>query len=47
LNRRDKNIVVMGRLSYESIPEKFRPLKDRINIVISKNSIIPKKENIY
>jgi len=46
-NRRDKNIVVMGRLSYESIPEKFRPLKDRINVVISKNSKIHKEENVF
>jgi dihydrofolate reductase len=28
--------VVMGRKTYESIPEKFRPLKNRHNIVISR-----------
>ncbi|KAK0465048.1 dihydrofolate reductase-like domain-containing protein [Desarmillaria tabescens] len=31
------NAVIMGRNTYESIPPKFRPLSDRINIVISRN----------
>ncbi|HLW30407.1 MAG TPA: dihydrofolate reductase [Brumimicrobium sp.] len=30
-------IVVMGRKNWESIPEKFRPLPNRKNIVISRN----------
>jgi dihydrofolate reductase / thymidylate synthase len=29
------NIVVMGRKTYESIPDEHRPLKDRINIVVT------------
>jgi len=29
--------VIMGRKCWESIPEKFRPLPDRLNIVISRN----------
>lgn len=29
--------VIMGRKTYESLPSKFRPLPDRINIVISRD----------
>lgn len=32
-----KNAVIMGRKTYEGIPEKFRPLSDRYNIIISRN----------
>lgn len=35
-----ENVVIMGRKTYESIPEKFRPLPNRKNIVLSRNADI-------
>jgi dihydrofolate reductase len=35
------NAVVMGRNTYESIPEKYRPLNSRVNIVVSSAESIP------
>lgn len=32
-----RNAVIMGRKTFDSIPPKFRPLKDRINIVITRS----------
>jgi len=31
-----EHVVIMGRKTYESLPEKFRPLPNRTNIVISR-----------
>jgi dihydrofolate reductase len=33
-----QNAVIMGRVTWESIPSKFRPLEARKNIVISRNT---------
>jgi dihydrofolate reductase len=32
------NTVLMGRKTYESLPEEFRPLPDRKNLVLSRSS---------
>ena len=30
--------VIMGRRNYDSIPEKYRPLKNRTNVVVTRNT---------
>lgn len=39
-----QQIVIMGRRTWESIPSKFRPLPNRLNIVVSK-TLQPKATN--
>lgn len=34
-----RNAIIMGRLTYFSIPESKRPLSNRLNIVLSKTSV--------
>lgn len=42
-------IVLMGRKTWESLPEKFRPLPNRKNIVITRNEsyAVPQDVNVY
>ena len=41
----ENNVVVMGRKTWESLPH--RPLKNRINIVLSRNQMENLPENTY
>lgn len=38
--------VLMGRKTYQSIPEKYRPLKSRVNIVVSSSSTFDEVVNV-
>ena len=31
------NVVIMGRKTWESLPARFRPLPDRLNVVVTRN----------
>lgn len=35
-----RNAVVMGRKTWESIPERFRPLLNRLNVILTRNTEI-------
>lgn len=38
-NPNKRNVVLMGRRTWESIPKENRPLKNRINIVLTSQSL--------
>ncbi len=40
------NAVIMGRKTWDSIPPKFRPLKGRLNIVISRSHADPPAKDV-
>ena len=37
-NSQKRNAVLMGRKTWESIPPKFRPLANRVNVVLTRNA---------
>ena len=37
VNKTKNNVVIMGRTTYFSLPEDLRPLRDRLNIVLTNN----------
>ena len=42
-----RNVVIMGRKTWESIPERFRPLPGRINVVISGNAQLMLPKDVF
>jgi len=43
-----QNVVIMGRKTWESIPEEYKPLKNRVNIILTKQKeYIVNADNTY
>lgn len=47
-NKTKNNVVIMGRSTYFTLPEQYRPLKDRLNVVLTRDpdQFMYLKENI-
>ena len=41
------NVVIMGRKTWESIPDKFRPLSGRINLVLTSRRDYPLPQGVW
>ncbi len=42
-----QNVLLMGRKTWESIPEKYRPLPNRINIVVTRHKQLKRPKGVY
>lgn len=41
-----QNVVIMGRKTWESLPDKFRPLPNRLNVVLTRDKEFEVPENV-
>ncbi len=46
-DRDKRNVVIMGRRTWDSIPAPFRPLPDRINVVITANKSLEFPKGVF
>jgi dihydrofolate reductase len=42
-----RNAVIMGRRTWESIPFKFRPLSQRLNVIVTKSGLPDEAKDLY